>query len=477
MLKLMKLHSVYAALLFVSCLMTDFAYSQTAAPAWTKDLILYEINPYAFTSPDGAGDGGGSGTFKCLMDKLDYLHDLGITGIWLAGFSESTTHFHNIPTVYACIRPDKIDPRLGTETDFKNMIAQAHHRGIKIFLDVITHGVVKESPLFQEHGDWFEGASWGMVDYNYDNEEFVKWWIDLWVNYVLDYGVDGYRLDGPNGFESREKTLSVWHEITATCAEKGHPIVVFPENSRYHFQQGERYQELTEHNLADRFINIPRYQCRAISMHDGGHYKSTGETYYRLKASRFIFAYVYIFGFDIPLFMSGEEFDADYVPLPNAERDLYGGGGPSAWLYASWIQWEQLKLPDKKEMLQDCKKIIKIRNENSDILHYDRSMTNILPVKHTPESLPVPYIRFIPNKKAILIIGNDRDFDASFHLDIPLREMKMEGLRTYKMIDLWNDEISMANESELHHFQITVPADHRAGGGVRVLQIIGAGME
>ena len=466
-------------ILFISgiFLFTCYAHSQTPAPDWTKDLIIYQINPYAFTSPDGAGDGGGSGNFKSLTEKLNYLKDLGITGIWLAGFSESTTHFHKIPTVYACYRPDKIDPRLGTETDFKEFISEAHNRGIRVFLDVITHGVVKESPLFQEQPEWFDGESWGMVDYDYDNEQFKKWWINLWINYVLEYGVDGYRLDGPNGYESREKTVDVWNEITATCAERGHPIIVFPENTNFHFKQGERYQKLTEHNLANRYFHKPRYKCRAISMHDSGHYKPAGETYYRLKGSRFIFGYVYIFGYDIPLFMSGEEFNADYVPLPNAECDLFGGGGPSTWLYASWIQWEQLSIPAKKEMHDDCRKMIKIRNENSDILHYDRSITNILQVKYTPETLPVPYIRYIPGEKAILIAGNNSDTDVSFCLDIPLNEMKMEGKHNYRIIDLWNDKAVIVSENDLHKFEINVPADYTTGGGVRAFQITGTVLE
>jgi glycosidase len=68
-----------------------------------------------------------------------------------------------------------------------------------------------------------------MADFDYDHVQFKKWWIDLWVKYVLEFGVDGYRLDGPNGYESPQKTLAVWNEITAKCAKKGHPIVVFPE--------------------------------------------------------------------------------------------------------------------------------------------------------------------------------------------------------------------------------------------------------
>lgn len=130
---------------------------------WLKDLIIYEINPYAYTSAKGAGDdGGGSGTFNLLTQKLDYIASLGVTGIWLAGFCEADKHFRSVPTVYGCVRPDKIDPRLGTEAEFKDFITEAHKRGIRIFLDVITHGVTERSPLLKSHPEWFKGMSWKM---------------------------------------------------------------------------------------------------------------------------------------------------------------------------------------------------------------------------------------------------------------------------------------------------------------------------
>jgi glycosidase len=72
---------------------------------------------------------------------LAYLEELGITGIWLAGYSLSNPHhFNNIWTQYAVIEPDKFDPTLGTAEDFKELIDEAHRRGIKVFLDVITQG-------------------------------------------------------------------------------------------------------------------------------------------------------------------------------------------------------------------------------------------------------------------------------------------------------------------------------------------------
>lgn len=451
------------------------ACDQTSAlpppPAWTRDLIIYEINPYAYTSPNGAGDGGGSGTFNSLRNKLDYLKELGITGIWLAGFNDVTTHFHNIPTVYASRMPQLIDSRLGTKDDLIKLIKEGHEKGIKFFLDVVTHGVVKESPLVKEHPDWFFGESWGMIDYDYDNDEFKEWWITLWVNHVKKYKMDGFRLDGPNGVEEEEKVLAVWHTIVKRCAEIGYPILVFPENASLHFKQGGRDMDLFEKNLAAKFSGSPEYRCRAISNHDCGHYQEGGKSHYRLNGSRFAFGYVYIFGYDIPLFMSGEEFWADYEPLPNAQRNLLGGGGSSAWLYASWMQWDQLNEQSKLEMLEDCKKIIRIKNDNSDLIHYNRSETNIVEISSTDETLPVPYARFIPGEKMVVVVGNDTEKDVTLTLTIPLKKMKMDGGKNYRVTDLWTGEFQIVSADESMNMEIHVPADFTRGGGVRIIKI------
>ena len=85
--------------------------TQPASPEWMKDLIIYEVATKGFTSPHGPE----SGTFHSLRAQFAYLEELGITGIWLAGYSLCDPHhFYNIWTQYAVIEPDKFDPTLGT---------------------------------------------------------------------------------------------------------------------------------------------------------------------------------------------------------------------------------------------------------------------------------------------------------------------------------------------------------------------------
>ncbi len=89
---------------------------QPASPEWINDLIIYEVATKGFTSPNGPE----SGTFNSLLAKLAYLQELGITGIWLTGYSLCDPHhFYNIWTQYAVIDPGRFDPSLGTDEEFQ----------------------------------------------------------------------------------------------------------------------------------------------------------------------------------------------------------------------------------------------------------------------------------------------------------------------------------------------------------------------
>lgn len=436
------------------------------APDWVRDLVIYEINPYAFTSPNGAGDGNGSGTFSSTREKLAYLQELGITGIWMAGHCPSTTHFYNIKTVYACVRPDALDPALGTAADFRALIAEAHARGIRIFLDVITHGVVDGSPLITEHPDWFKGSTWGMTDYDYSNAEFRQWWVDTWVNYVTEFGVDGYRLDVP-----RYDQMWLWNIIAARCAAAGRPIVIFPEvATAYHFSQRDRSGFTND--MAGEFSRAPRYWGVQISCHDEGWVSPAGN-YYRSRGSRCNMGYT-MFGPNIPLFMAGEEFLADQVSLPRLERGLYGGGGPGGWLYGSWIQWDQITREPHASMLADITHILRIRRENRHLLHADRAATHILPVPCTANGRPIPYVRFEPGREAIAIVANashDPDETQAFTLNLPLWEMDLSGHGRYTVTDLWTGTSRTIAETELAALTVHVPSAYAPGGGIRPLRI------
>ena len=75
---------------------------------------------------------------------------------------------------------------------------------------------MNDSPLIKQHPDWFIGGTWGMTDYDYSNTEFQQWWVDVWVNYVEEYGVDGFRLDVPVPDQ-----MHLWDSIALKCRNTG----------------------------------------------------------------------------------------------------------------------------------------------------------------------------------------------------------------------------------------------------------------
>ncbi len=186
---------------------------------WWNDTTFYEIFVRSFY--DSNGDG--IGDFNGITQKLDYLQGLGVTGLWLMPINPSPSyHGYDVTDYYA------VNPEYGTMDDFKNLLSEAHKRGIRIILDLVLNHTSFKHPWFQQamdpkspYHDWYSWSAtdpgyngpWGeqvwyplngmyyyaifwdqMPDLNYRNpavvaemEKVTKFWLDL--------GVDGYRLD------------------------------------------------------------------------------------------------------------------------------------------------------------------------------------------------------------------------------------------------------------------------------------------
>jgi hypothetical protein len=459
----------------------------TPPPDWIADLVVYELNPRGFTSPNGVGDGSGSGTFDSLRAKLPYLRDLGVNAIWLAGYCEATKHFYGIWSVYANVRPDRLDPVLGDVADFRAMIDAAHRCGIRVLLDVISHGVVSESPLVTEHPSWFRGGSWGMRDYDYDEPGFRDWWVDVCTRYVLEHGVDGFRVDVKLG----DKAL--WDRITETTAAAGRPIVVFGEAETYHFEQlSPHFEHGHERALVNGNEHAPfeppavrtyctdvaghcetvleRFTSVEVSCHDAG-WKCPPGNWYVVRGSRFRLGYGALFAPHIPIMFAGEEFDVDQVGLPDLARDLYGSGGPGGWLYGTQLTWEGLGDPARAAMLDDSRRMLEIRRAERALLNGDRDAATLLPVAGAAADAPQPYARFLLGEQAIVVVGNDAEHERSFTLALPLEQMGLDGARRYRVTELMTSGEAVLDAPDVERLQVTVPADRTPRGGVRVLKI------
>jgi maltose alpha-D-glucosyltransferase / alpha-amylase len=116
--------------------------SKSADPIWFKDAIFYELHVRAFY--DSNGDG--IGDFQGLIQRLDYLEDLGINTIWLLPFYPSPLKDDGYDvTDYYDVHPD-----YGTLADFKLLLKEAHRRGIRVITELILNHTSDQHPWFKK---------------------------------------------------------------------------------------------------------------------------------------------------------------------------------------------------------------------------------------------------------------------------------------------------------------------------------------
>ena len=109
---------------------------------WYKDAIIYQLHVKAFSdsNSDGIGD------FPGLIQKLDYLQDLGITCLWLLPFYMSPLKDDGYDTAgYLDVHPD-----YGTLDQFQTLLDAAHHRGIRVITELVLNHTSDQHPWFQE---------------------------------------------------------------------------------------------------------------------------------------------------------------------------------------------------------------------------------------------------------------------------------------------------------------------------------------
>jgi maltose alpha-D-glucosyltransferase/alpha-amylase len=110
-------------------------------PLWYKDALVYELHVRAFA--DGNNDGVGD--FPGLIQKLDYLQDLGVTCLWLLPFFPSPLRDDG----YDIADYMNVHPHYGTLDDFKMFLAAAHDRGLQVMIEMVMNHTSDQHPWFQ----------------------------------------------------------------------------------------------------------------------------------------------------------------------------------------------------------------------------------------------------------------------------------------------------------------------------------------
>ena len=190
---------------------------------WFKDAIIYQIYPRSFK--DSNGDG--MGDIRGIIEKLDYLKELGINCVWLSPVYESPMEDNG----YDISDYKKIHEMFGTMDDFKEMLDEMHKRGIRLIMDLVANHTSSEHEWFKksresednEYRDYyiwrkkpnnwtgfFGEKAWecdektdsyylhlfakGQPDVNWENPKIREAYKDI-IKFYLDMGVDGFRCD------------------------------------------------------------------------------------------------------------------------------------------------------------------------------------------------------------------------------------------------------------------------------------------
>lgn len=209
-------------------------------PLWYKDAVFYELHVKTFH--DSNGDG--IGDFRGLIEKLDYLQDLGVDCIWLLPFYPSPLKDdgYDIAEYYS------IHPDYGTLEDFKAFLDAAHKRGMRVIADLVVNHTSDQHPWFQEsrssrdspYRDYYvwsdtrdryaqariiftdtERSNWSwdpqgeaffwhrffshQPDLNYENPQVQRAMLHV-MEHWMDLGLDGFRADAVPYLFEREGT-------------------------------------------------------------------------------------------------------------------------------------------------------------------------------------------------------------------------------------------------------------------------------
>jgi maltose alpha-D-glucosyltransferase/alpha-amylase len=113
----------------------------TDDPCWYKDAVIYELHVRSFF--DGNDDG--IGDFPGLIRKLDYIRDLGVNTIWLLPFYPSPLKDDG----YDIADYRNVHPSYGTLRDFKQLLREAHDRGLRVFTELVVNHTSDQHPWFQ----------------------------------------------------------------------------------------------------------------------------------------------------------------------------------------------------------------------------------------------------------------------------------------------------------------------------------------
>ncbi|SEN06222.1 alpha-glycosidase [Lihuaxuella thermophila] len=271
-------------------------------PEWAKDGVVYQIFPERFHNGDKSNDPRGAepwtadarprhdsfygGDLQGVIDRLPYLEQLGISAIYFTPIFLSPSHHKYDTADYY-----QIDPQFGEMSTFKELVREAHRRGIKVILDAVFNHSGDQFFAFQDvlkygersrYKDWFHIDSFPVVqepEPNYEtfanqvatmpklrteHPEVREYLLQIVRFWMTETGIDGWRLDVAN-----EVDHQFWRDFRKVVKEINPEALIV----------GEIWHDASAWLEGDQFDSVMNYLFRESVLR----FFATGE----IDASRF----------------------------------------------------------------------------------------------------------------------------------------------------------------------------------------------
>ena len=443
-----------------------------ASPQWVKDAIWYQLTVNCYSQDGEVCADRSSGNFKGLIEKLDYIKDLGCNALYLTPvFEASSWHLYDTEDYF------KVSESLGGDEAFRAFMKKAHELGFKVMLDAVFNHCGYKHPFWQdvikngkaspyydcfyilddtkpvlsvpvsESGDYEDVGGYdnnfktfayttAMPKLNTSNPIMREYLLKVGRYWVQEFGIDGWRLDVSN-----EVSHDFWRVFRKEVKGINPDVYIMGENwdDSYPWLMGDQFDAVMNYGVMNNilaFIAEPskhvnhkinaaeyaKYNCELITKYPVG----VTETMFNLVGSH-----------DVERIMDICKFDINKVKLCYLLELTYSG---SPCIYygdeigmrnelgesRSPMKWNE----DEQclEMKTFIKKVISLRkthasfkNIHSEFIHTDG---NVLLLKKEAEG------------DTVYIVVNNNDTNSEIELPAELRNRKVYDIYNERAMDL-----------------------------------------
>ncbi|MCU7667160.1 glycoside hydrolase family 13 protein [Bacillus thuringiensis] len=273
------------------------------SPEWVKSTVWYQIFPERFANGDSSLNPEGTlewdkadptpenffgGDLEGVIQHLDHLNELGVTGIYFTPiFNASTNHKYDTTDYMS------IDPHFGDTETLKRLVSECHKRGIKVMLDAVFNHCGFYFEPFQDvlkngensiYKDWFHihefpiktnplpsydtfAFTHMMPKFNTENPEVKKYLLNVARHWIVECDIDGWRLDVAN-----EVDHQFWREFRTVVKETKKEVYILGEiwHDSMPWLQGDQFDAVMNYPFTELVLDLIAREKISISEFKNG---------------------------------------------------------------------------------------------------------------------------------------------------------------------------------------------------------------